>query len=53
METVFLNPLNIALDNIGEHISLGGCPYCHTKEKFRPAKDYEIQALGLTIKDYE
>lgn len=53
MQTVFLNPLKIDLENIGEHISLEGCPYCHTKDKFRRAKDFEIQALGLTVNDYE
>ena len=50
--TVFLDPLDITIDKISEK-DRGVCENCGSFGKLRPAKDYEVIALGLTIADYE
>lgn len=50
--TIFIDPLNISISNIS-HKDSGVCENCGSIGKLRPAKDYEIIALGLTIADYE
>jgi hypothetical protein len=52
LETVFIDPLNISIDNISRK-GEGVCENCGSIGKLRLAKDYEIIALGLTFEDYE
>jgi hypothetical protein len=53
MFTRFPDPLSITMNNIlaGDHPN--NCPHCKSENSLRPAKDFELQNLGLTAKDYE
>ncbi len=51
--TVYLNPLNIALDNIANNGNAKDCPHCKQINTLRASKDFELIALGLTPKEYE
>jgi len=53
MLTKFHDPLKISLYNITSGGHNKDCPHCKHQNSLRPSKDFEIQALGLTLKDYE
>ena len=53
MFTMFLDPLNISLDNIASDSYNKICPNCGKEGSLKPAKDYEILKSGLSPKDYE
>jgi hypothetical protein len=53
MFTNFMDPLNITMDNIAPNGNEKDCPHCMSQNSLRPAKDVEIIALGLTVKEYE
>jgi len=50
---MFLDPLNISLDNIASDSYNKICPNCGKEGSLKPAKDYEILKSGLSPKDYE
>ena len=51
-KTIFLDPLNITLDRSIEGKGNFLCPNCKSEKGFRPAKDYELWAIGLKPEVY-
>ena len=50
--TIFRNPSKVSLNNSEPGPSHLLCPFCKSIKGYRPAKDFEILALGFTKSDY-
>ena len=53
MFTNFLDPMNISVETTAINANDKDCPNCKSNNSLRYSKDYELQNLGLTAKDYE